>query len=105
MVAGVSHSRYNWGMKTTTIPPVRIEAQFREEIEGALEDGETMASLVETAVRKEVVRRRENSEFIRRGLAAIKRSTEADDGIPAEDVIAKLQAKVDAARKRRAQST
>jgi len=91
-------------MKTTTIPPVRIEPQFREEIEQALEDGETLAALVEKAVRSEVVRRREHAEFVRRGLAAIKRSTEADDGIPAAAVISKLRARVAVARKKKSEA-
>ncbi len=88
-------------MKTATIPPVRIEPQFREEIEQSLAEGETMAGLVETAVRAEVTRRRAQSEFIRRGLAAIARTASANDGIPAEAVIAKLEAKLAAARKAR----
>lgn len=85
-------------MKTATIPPVRIEPQFRDEIEQSLDAGETMAGLVEKAVRAEVTRRREQSEFIRRGLAAIARASTANDGIPAEAVIAKLEAKLAAAR-------
>ena len=88
-------------MKTATIPPVRIEPQFRDEIEQSLVEGETMAGLVETAVRAEVTRRREHSEFIRRGLAAIARTVSANDGIPAEAVLAKLEAKLAAARKAR----
>jgi hypothetical protein len=88
-------------MKTATIPPVRIEPQFREEIERSLVEGETMAGLVETAVRAEVTRRREQSEFIRRGLAAIARTVSANDGIPADAVLAKLEAKLASARKAR----
>jgi hypothetical protein len=86
-------------MKTATIPPVRIEPKFREGIERSLVEGETMAGLVETAVRAEVTRRREQSEFIRRGLAAIARTVSANDGIPADAVLAKLEAKLAAARK------
>lgn len=85
-------------MKTATIPPVRIEPSFRNEIEQSLEGGESLASLVETAVRNEVTRRRVQSEFIRRGMAAINRTVAAGDGIPAEVVIAKLEAKLAAAR-------
>ncbi|MDD2880350.1 MAG: hypothetical protein PHQ58_07920 [Rhodoferax sp.] len=59
-----------------------------------------MAALVENAVRIEVSRRREQSEFVRRGLAAIARSEAAGDWIPAETVIAKLEAKVAVARER-----
>ena len=87
-------------MKTATIPPIRIEPSFRKEIEQSLGDGETMAALVENAVRIEVSRRREQLEFVRRGLAAIARSEAAGDWIPAETVIAKLEAKVAAARER-----
>jgi predicted transcriptional regulator len=86
-------------MKTATIPPVRIEPQFREEIEQSLEEGESLTSLVETAVRNEVTRRLERAEFIRRGMAAIERTAAAGDGVPAEVVISKLQAKLAAARK------
>jgi len=85
-------------MKTATIPPVRIEPSFRNEIEKSLEGGESLASLVETAVRNEVTRRRVQSEFILRGMAAINRTVAAGDGMPAEVVIAKLEAKLAAAR-------
>lgn len=59
-----------------------------------------MAALVENAVRIEVSRRREQSEFVRRGLAAIARSEAAGDWVAAETVIAKLEAKVAVARER-----
>jgi Arc/MetJ-type ribon-helix-helix transcriptional regulator len=95
-----SHKRYIDPMKAATIPPIRIESAFREEIEQSLGTGETMAALVENAVRTEVSRRRDQSEFVRRGLAAIARSEAAGDWIPAETVIAKLEAKVAAARER-----
>lgn len=88
-------------MKSATIPPVRIASQFRDEIEQALDPGETMASLVEKAVRAEVTRRREYSEFVRRGLAAIARSQAANDAIPADVVIARLEARLAAARRTR----
>jgi len=88
-------------MKSTTIPPVRIEPQFREEIEQALEEGETLASLVEQAVRTEVARRRDQAEFVRRGLAAVACSEADGDWVPAETVIAKLEARLSEARERR----
>lgn len=57
-----------------------------------------MAALVETAVRNEVNRRRVQSEFVRRGLAAVARTVAAEDSIPAEVVIGKLQSKLAAAK-------
>jgi hypothetical protein len=85
-------------MKTATIPSVRIAPSFRQEMEQSLEGGESLASLVETAVRNEVRRRRAHSEFVRRGMAAIQRTAAAGDGIPAQAVIAKLESKLAAAR-------
>ena len=97
-IANESHMRYTGGMKTATIPPVRIDPSFRKDIEQSLEGGESLASLVETAVRNEVTRRRVHSEFLRRGITAINRTVAASDGIPADVVIAKLEAKLAAAR-------
>jgi len=88
-------------MKTATIPPVRIEPTFREEIEQALDEGESLASLVETAVRHEITRRQTQSEFIRRGIAAIGRTVAEGDGIAPATVIARLEAKLAEARKTR----
>ncbi|MBK1612034.1 hypothetical protein CKO44_00925 [Rubrivivax gelatinosus] len=87
-------------MKSTTIPPVRIEPQFRDEIEQALEEGESLASLVEQAVRTEVARRRDQAEFVRRGLAAVARSEADGDWVPADTVLEKLEARLAAARER-----
>ena len=99
-LGAVSQTRYVFRMKSAAIPPIRIEPAFRDEIEQALESGETMAALVENAVRTEVARRRDQSDFVRRGLAAIARSEAAGDWVPAEAVIAKLEAQVAAARDR-----
>ncbi|RYF77643.1 MAG: hypothetical protein EOO29_21085 [Comamonadaceae bacterium] len=87
-------------MKTATIPPVRTTPEFRQEMEQALEEGETLAVLVESAVRSEVRRRREQGEFMRRGLAAISRAQTDGDAVPAAEVIAKLEAKLANARRR-----
>lgn len=97
-MADAIHERYNNLMKTATIPPVRIEPSFRQEIERSLEEGESLTSLVEAAVRNEVTRRRVQSEFVRRGMAAIHRTVVAGDGISAQAVIAKLETKLAAAR-------
>jgi len=48
-----------------------------------------------------LVRRKEQAEFVRRGLAAIQRTQAAGDGVLADAVIARLEAKLAAARKAR----
>ena len=84
-------------MKTATIPPVRIEPAFRAHMEQSLEEGESLAGLVETAVRNEVARRQMQSEFTRRGIASVQRTVDAGDGIPADAVIARLKERLSAA--------
>ncbi len=90
-------------MKTATIPPVRVSAKFRSELDKSLDKGETLAALVEKAVSNEVVRRKADAEFVRRGLAAIARTQTDGNGIPADAVVAKLEARLAAARKTGAQ--
>lgn len=86
-------------MKTATLPPVRIAPQLRDDIEQSLVDGETLTALVETAVRNEIARRREQAEFVKRGLLAIERTETAGDGVPAAAVLAKLEAKLAEAKR------
>lgn len=90
-------------MKTATLPPVRVAPDFRVELEGVLEQGETLSQFVESAVRSVVEKRKHQAEFVRRGMAAIQDTQRAGAGIPAERVIDKLEAKLKAARQAKAQ--
>jgi hypothetical protein len=55
-------------MKTATFPSVRVEAELREAAESVLREGETLTSLIETAMRETIHRRRVQDEFVARGL-------------------------------------
>jgi len=90
-------------MKTATLPPIRVAPDFRMELEGVLEQGESLSQFVESAVRTTVAKRKNQAEFIRRGIAAIEATKRDGSGIPAEAVIAKLDAKLAAARQAKAQ--
>ena len=90
-------------MKTATLPPIRVAPDFRLELEGVLEQGESLSQFVENAVRTTVAKRKNQAEFIRRGLVAIESTQRDGNGIPAEQVIAKLEAKLEAARQVKAQ--
>jgi predicted transcriptional regulator len=83
-----SQMRYSVGMKTASIPSVRVEPELRAEVEALLGEGETLSEFVETSIREKVERRRVHEEFIARGL----RSVDADV------VLANLQRKLDAER-------
>ena len=85
-------------MKTTMLPPIRVAPDFRLELEGVLEQGETLSQFVESAVRTTVAKRRNQAEFTRRGIAAIEATQRDGSGIPADQVIAKLEAKMATAR-------
>jgi Arc/MetJ-type ribon-helix-helix transcriptional regulator len=86
-------------MKTATLPPIRVAPDFRLELEGVLEQGETLSQFVENAVRTTVAKRKNQAEFIRRGVAAIEATQRDGSGIPTDQVIAKLEAKLAAARR------
>ncbi len=90
-------------MKTATLPPIRVAPDFRIELEGVLEQGESLSQFVESAVRTTVAKRKHQAEFIRRGMAAIEATKRDGSGISAEAVIAKLEAKLTVARQAKAQ--
>jgi len=98
-----SHLLYDAVMKTATIPPIRVAPEFRTEVEGVLAPGESLSVFVESAIRETVARRKNQVEFIRRGMAAIEETKRVGNGIPAEVVLAKLEAKLLAARQAKAQ--
>ena len=99
----VLHMQYNKTMKTATLPPIRVAPDLRLELEGVLEHGESLSQFVENAVRTTVAKRKNQAEFMRRGMAAIDAAKRSGSGIPADVVLAKLETKLAAAKQRKAQ--
>ena len=89
-------------MKTATLPPIRVAPDFRLELEGVLEQGESLSQFVENSVRATVAKRKTQAEFVRRGIEAIEATQRDGDGIPADVVVARLEAKLAAARQAKA---
>ena len=87
-------------MKSATIPSVRVEPEFRAEVEAVLGEGETLSQFVESAIRAGVERRRIQSEFIARGLRSRDAARRSGDYVDAEVVLADLQRKLTTARER-----
>ena len=89
----VLHLRYTAGMKTATLPAIRVEPELREKIESVLDQGETLSSFMESTLRSAAEFRAIQNEFHARG----KRSQEHYDATGAsystEEVIEKLRAK------------
>ncbi|MFT3663714.1 YlcI/YnfO family protein [Piscinibacter sp.] len=92
-------------MKTATIPSVRVEPEFRAEVEAVLGEGETLSEFVEASVRAGVERRRTQAEFIARGLRSRDEARRTGQYVDAEVVLAKLQRKLDAAREQLAKKS
>jgi predicted transcriptional regulator len=87
-------------MKTANLPPLRVEPELRRDAERLLREGETLSSFVEQAVREAVQRRSAQGEFVARGLASAATAREIGEYVPAKSVLAKLEKRLDEARKR-----
>ena len=57
-------------MKTATLPSLRVKPQLRAAAESVLREGETLTSLMESAMTETIARRRTQAEFLARGLRA-----------------------------------
>lgn len=86
-------------MKTAVIPQVRVEPELRARLEAALAQNETLSDFVENAVRRAVERRRVEIAFHAKGQAAWQAYQHTGEAIPADQVLAKLQARLDDKRR------
>ena len=100
MLDRVAQLRYTFHMKTATIPSVRVEPEFRAEVESVLAEGESLSEFVEASVRATVERRRVQADFIARGLRSRDDARRAGAYVDADDVVTALQRKLDTARAR-----
>lgn len=85
-------------MKTSTLPPVRVDPALREAAESVLADGETLSSFVETSLRAQVDRRVAQREFLARGLASAAEARSTGVYYTADEVIQHLRRKVESAK-------
>src|SRR5258707_10473395 len=61
-------------MKTSTLPPLRVEPRLRSQAERLLRAGETLSSFIVDAVEERVRNRAMEDEFVRRGLASAEKA-------------------------------
>ena len=86
-------------MKTSTLPPLRVEPRLRSQAERLLRAGETLSSFIVDAVEERVRNRAMEDEFIKRGLASAERARRSGKYTPAAQVVAGLRRRLDDARK------
>ncbi|MEO5794379.1 MAG: YlcI/YnfO family protein [Rhodoferax sp.] len=87
-------------MKTTSFPSLRVEPALREAAQSVLRDGETLTSLMETAVRETIHRRLAQAEFLARGLQSSADAKQSGSYHAAADVHAEMQRRLDGRRKK-----
>ena len=87
-------------MKTATLPSLRVAPELREAAEDVLREGETLSAFLESALRAQIEQRRMQEQFLARGLASRDRARETGRYVPAETVLAELEAKLQKAKKK-----
>ncbi len=85
-------------MKTATLPALRVSPELRLAAEQALRPDETLSGLMETSLRTFVANRAADDEFIARGLRSAETARRTGIYFTADEVIARLDAKLTAAR-------
>ena len=79
-------------MKTATLPSLRVDPELRQAAEAALREGESLSALMEKSLRDEVNRRRNQAEFIARGLAAREEAERTGVYFTVDESLARLDA-------------
>ncbi len=85
-------------MNETVKPAVVDDEEFHAAAESVLREGETVADLIDRSARAEVEYRREQAEFVARGLAALEEAERTGVWYTTEDVLSMMRAKLDAAK-------
>ena len=89
---------YTPAMKTAAIPSIRVRPELRTEMEALLGEGESLSQFVESSVMESVRRRRNQAEFLARGIASLESARLTGDYVDPEVLIEKLERKLIAAK-------
>ncbi|MBL8200027.1 MAG: prevent-host-death protein [Chromatiales bacterium] len=85
-------------MKTTTIPPLRVSPELRREAEAVLREGETLSGFMLESLQESIARRRDQQEFIERGLKSAAKARSTGQYVTADDVVKQLAGRLKKAR-------
>ena len=88
-------------MKTAMIPPLRVEPEFREQVLDVLHQGESLSAFTEASLRAEIHRRTAQRDFIARGRASAERARDSGRYVEADNVLAQLAGRLEAAPARK----
>lgn len=82
-------------MKTTQLPPVRVEPAVREEIESVLQEGESLSQFVEAAAVQAARRRKAQQAFLARGRESIARAKDSGELYSLNDALDRMRDRLD----------
>lgn len=85
-------------MKTTTIPPLRVSPELRQEAEAVLREGETLSGFMLESLQGSIARRRDQQAFIERGLKSAAKARRTGQYATADDVVKQLSGRLNKAR-------
>jgi Arc/MetJ-type ribon-helix-helix transcriptional regulator len=83
-------------MKNTQLPPVRVEASVRQEIEAVLRAGESLSEFVEKAALEVARRRKVQDEYLARGRVPLANAKQTGEFYDADQMLTAMQARLDA---------
>lgn len=89
-------------MKTATIPSLRVDPELRSAAEDVLKEGETLSAFVEDSVRRQISYRKNQAEFIARGLASLAEAERTGRYHSSDDVLNMMKSKLEKAKATRA---
>jgi hypothetical protein len=89
------------GVKSRTIPPLRVSEQLRADAESVLAPGETLSAFVMDAVSRTIDFRKSQLDFLARGMASVERARAEGAYVPADKVTAGLRKRLANARRAR----
>lgn len=99
-----SQMRYDHPMKTATLPSIRVEPEFREQLEASLKEGETISEFIEGSLRASLRRRNDQAAFVARGLASLEEARRTGVTYDARAVVRELEQMLAEAKDRKAAS-
>lgn len=77
-------------MKTSTMPPLRVDPALRTAVENALHEGETLSTFMEEALRSALATRKIRQAFLERALASGAAARASGEYYSAESVLQEL---------------
>jgi predicted transcriptional regulator len=88
-------------MKTSALPPLRVDPALRSEAEQLLKQDETLSAFMLEALTLNIERRKARQDFLARGLASAAKARDSGDYVPASRVLTKLATRLAKAKQSR----